>query len=118
MCDTGILRPYISDHNAIFCILKNITLNKRSHAYYKRNLSNKNISKFKKLIRKESWENIYYLSTQNAHTHFQTIIDYYFNEIFKKQIVTITYRNRYPWMTNSLRTKKKNQLGIQALRNP
>ena len=51
MCDTSILRPYISDHNAIFCMLKNITLNKRSHTYYKRNFSNKNISKFKKLIR-------------------------------------------------------------------
>ena len=46
MCDTGILRPYISDHNAIFCMLKNITLNKRSHTYYKRNFSNKNISNF------------------------------------------------------------------------
>ena len=22
MCDVGILRPYISDHHAIFCILK------------------------------------------------------------------------------------------------
>ena len=30
MCDVGILRPYISDHNAIFCILNNITLNKRA----------------------------------------------------------------------------------------
>ena len=46
MCDTGILRPYISDHNAIFCMSNNITLNKRSHTYYKRNFSNKNISTF------------------------------------------------------------------------
>ena len=51
---------------------------------------------------------------------FQSIIDDYFKESFKKQMVTITYRNRYPWMTNSLRTKitNKNKLGIQALRNP
>ena len=47
MCDIGILRPYISDHNAFFCILKNITLNKRTHTCSKRNFSNKNISKFK-----------------------------------------------------------------------
>ena len=48
MCDTGILRPYISDHHAMFCMLKNITLNKISHTYYKRNFSNKNITKLKK----------------------------------------------------------------------
>ena len=48
------------------------------------------------------------------------MIDYYFKESFKKQTVTITYRNRYPWMPNSLRTTitNKNKLGIQALRNP
>ena len=27
MCDVGILRPFISDHKTLFCILKNITLN-------------------------------------------------------------------------------------------
>ena len=46
-CDVGILRPYISDHNAIFCILNDITLNKRAYTCSKRNFSNKNISKLK-----------------------------------------------------------------------
>ena len=119
MCDIGILRLYISDHNAIYCILKNITLNKRTHTCCKRNLSNENISKFKKKLM-QNWENNSDLSTQEAYTYFQTLIDYYCKESFKKQSVTITYRNRYPWMTNSLRTKitKINKLGIQALRNP
>ena len=118
MCDVGILRPYISDHNAIFCILNDITLNKRAYTCYKRNFSNKNISKFKKLMQKESWGNNYYLSTQEAYTYFQTLIDYNFKESFKKQAVTITYRNRYPWMTNSLRNKitEKNKLNLQALK--
>ena len=40
----------------------------------------------------------YYLSTQEACTYFQTLIDYYFKESFQKQTVTITYRNRYSWM--------------------
>ena len=71
-------------------------------------------------MQKESWGNIYYLSTQEAYTYFQTLIDYYFKESFIKQAVTITYRNRYPWMTNSLRTKitEKNKLGLQALKKP
>ena len=56
-------------------------------------------------MQKESWGNNYYLSTQEAYTYFQTLINYYFKESFKKQAVTITYRNRYPWMTNSLRNK-------------
>ena len=56
-------------------------------------------------MQKESWKTNYYLSTQETYTYFQTRIDYYFNESFKKQTVTITYRNRYPWMNNSLRTK-------------
>ena len=62
-------------------------------------------------MQKESWGNNYYLSTQEAYTYFQTLIDYYFKESFKKQAVIITYRNRYPWMNNSLRnkiTEKKN----------
>ena len=62
--------------------------------------------------------NNYYLSTQEAYTYFQTLIDYYFKESFKKQAVTITYINRYPWMTNSLRNKitEKQKLGLQALK--
>ena len=53
MCDVGILCPYIRDHNTIFCILNNITLNKRAYTCSKRNFSNRNISKFKKLMQKE-----------------------------------------------------------------
>ena len=56
-------------------------------------------------MQKESWGNNYYRTTQEAYTYFQTLIDYYFKESFKKQAATITYRNRYPWMTNSLRNK-------------
>ena len=69
-------------------------------------------------MQKKTWENNYYLSTQKAYTCFQTLIDYYFKESFKKQAVTIAYRNRYPWMTNSLHTKitEKNKLGLQALK--
>ena len=71
-------------------------------------------------MQKESWGNIYYLSTQEAYTYFQTLIDYYFKERFIKQAVTITYINCYPWMTNSLRTKitEKNKLVLQALKKP
>ena len=70
------------------------------------------------LMQKESRGNNYYLSTQEACTYFKILIDYYFKESFKNKTVTIKYRNRYSWMTNSLRTKKQTKLGIQALRNP
>ena len=61
------------------------------------------------------WGKNYYLSTQEAYTYFQTLIDYYFNDI-KKQAVTITYRNRYPWMTNTLHTKIAEN-SLQPLKN-
>ena len=54
---------------------------------------------------REAWTNIYYSGTQEAYTEFQEIINSYFDKSFKKEVVTLTYKNRYPWMTNSLRNK-------------
>ena len=35
-------------------------------------------------------------------TEFQQIINSHFDKSFKKQTFTLTYKNRYPWMTNSI----------------
>ena len=63
---------------------------------------------------------MYYSGTQKAFTEFQGIINSYFDKSFQKQTFTITYKNRYPWMTNSLRQKiaEKNKLGLKALKHP
>ena len=105
MCESGILRPFISDHNAVFCVLNDTTVFNDKHAYIKRNFCKRNISKFCKFLKNELWNNIYYSGTQEAFTEFQLLINNHFNKSFNKQTFTLTYKNRYPWMTNSLRTK-------------
>ena len=105
MCDVGILRPYISDHNAIFCVLSDTTVSNDQHSCIKRNFCRKNISKFRKYLKNESWDNIYYSGTQKAFTEFQGLINLYFDKSFKKHTFTLTYKNLHPWMTNLLRNK-------------
>ena len=68
-------------------------------------ISAENISKFRKYLKDESWDNIDYSGTHKAFTDFQGLINSYFDKCFQKQTFTITYKNRYPWMTNSLRNK-------------
>ena len=44
-CKSGILRVAISDHYAIFCINKSVTINNAKQTVTKREFSNKNIAK-------------------------------------------------------------------------
>ena len=105
MCEVGILRPYISDHNAIFCVLYDTTVFNDQHSCIKHNFCRIFFSKLRKYLTNEAWANIYYSGTQEAFTEFQEIINTYFDKSFKKEVFTLTYKNRYPWMTNSLRDK-------------
>ena len=60
-----------------------------------------------------------YSGTQEDFTEFQRLINSHFNKSFKKQTFTLTYKNRYPWMTNSLRTKiTEKKLGLKSMKNP
>ena len=60
---------------------------------------------FGKYLTNEAWANIYYSGTQEAFPEFQEIITTHFNKSFKKEVFTFTYKNCYPWMTNSLRNR-------------
>ena len=75
---------------------------------------------FVNFLMNEVWNNIYYSGTREAFTEFQRLINNHFNKSFNKQTFTLTYKNRYPWMTNSLRTKiaEKNKLGLKSIKNP
>ena len=115
MCESGILRPFISDHNAVFCVLNDTTVFNDKHVYIKRNFCKRNISKLCTFLKNKLWNNIYYSGTQESFTEFQRLINNDFNKSFNKQTFTVTYKNRYPWMTNSLRTKiaGKKQIGLK-----
>ena len=111
-------RPFISDHNAVFCVLNDTTVYNDKHSYIKRNFCKRDISKFCKFLKIELWNDIYYSGTQEAFTEFQRLINSHFDKSFKKQTFTLTYKNRYPWMINSLRTKitGKNKLGLKSMK--
>ena len=119
MCDVGILCPYISDHHAIFCILKTHKSPKVSQSFTKRNLCEKNIARFNRSLQRETWDLVYTQGTQKGFTWFQRSVNLLFDKFFNKQTYPITYRNRYLWMTNELRAKimEKNKLGQQVSKN-
>ena len=113
MCDFGILRPYISDHHAIFCILKIEKSHNKPQTFTKRNFCDKNIARCNQCLQSETGDLVYTQDTHKGFTWFQGLVDLYFEKCFQKQIYTITYKYRYPWMTNELRANilKKNKLG-------
>ena len=96
MCDVGILRPYITDHNAIGCILKNITLNKRTHTVLYATFQIKTFLNLKNECKKNLGKIIIILvRRKHRHTFFHTLIGYYFKEMFNKlsqsHIKTVTH---------------------------
>ena len=117
---SGILRFSISDHYAIFCISNTIKMTVDKQTITKRNFSQKAISRFTKCVRSQSWISLDSLDTQNAFSWFQRVIDLHFEEHFPKQTITMSYKNRLPWLTEKLRTqiKDKNSMHIQVMRNP
>ena len=106
ICDVGILRPYISDN--------------KPQTFTKRNYCEKNIARFNQCLLSETWDLVYTQDTKKGFTWLQGLVDLFFDKCFPKQTYTITYKNRYPGMTNELRANilKKNKLGQEGLKNP
>ena len=53
MCESGILRPFISDHNTVFCVSNDTTVFNDKHAYINRHFCSRNITKFGKFLKNE-----------------------------------------------------------------
>ena len=87
----------------------------------KSDFSQKNISKFKKHLKRENWEPVYNtVGANNAFSLFQDIINTSVSKIFPEKMHKITYENRYPWMSNSLRQsiREKNSLSLDYMLAP
>ncbi len=121
MCDVGILRPDISDHHAIFCMIK-YTMSKRDKSILtKRHFTKKNIAIFRAYLREITWNCVLYAnSTQESFTCFQGVIDLYFEKSFPKQTFTMNYETRLSWMTDILRKdiSLKNKLHVISINCP
>ena len=85
----------------------------------KRSFCERNVSQFIHYLKKETWDIAYEQSTQLSFTWFQGVFDLFFDKCFKKRSFKVTYQNRYPWMTNDLRTRitTKNKLGYDVFRD-
>ena len=64
-----------------------------------------NITIFFKYLMNESWDIVYTEGAQKAFTWFQGVMDLFFDNSFQKRILTMTYRNRFNWMTKNMRTQ-------------
>ena len=94
--------------------------NNKQNTIIKRNLCDKNVEHFISYLTNETWDIVYEGDAQKAFMWFQGLIDLFFDKCFPKQSHILTYRNRYKWMTNKLRTQisEKKILGYQAFCNP
>ena len=124
LCDVGIIRTYISDHHAILCVLDTVIPvpqhNNKQNTVIKINLCDRNVAQFICYLTNEKWGIIYEENAQKTFMWFQELINLFFNKCFPRQSHILTYRNRYRWMPNKLRTQisEKNRLGYQAFCNP
>ena len=84
MCDVGILCPYITDHHAIFCILK--THKSQSLSL----LLNITYARFIRNLQRETWDLVYTQGTQKGFTWFQRSVNLLFDKCFNKQTYPIT----------------------------
>ena len=85
MCESGILRPFISDHNAVFCVLNDTTVFNDKHAYINVTSATETSTKFSKFLKNELWNNINYSGTHEAFTEFQLLINNHFNKTSNKK---------------------------------
>ena len=114
----GILKVSISDHYAIFCILKYATIQDKTKIVKQRNFGEKNIATFTTRLNNENWDFVFMSEcAQSAFSRFQSVIDLHFSTVFKMQTRTINYKNRHPWMTDALRAqiKLKNVMHSRAI---
>ena len=120
ICDVGILRPYISDHHGIFCVMNSEKSRDIKQSYVKRNFTKISIKEFIRCINRKIWDVIYHCDIQTAFTRFQDVYNLNFEKCFPKKTYMINYKNRHPWMTANLRSLiiEKNRLRLLSHKNP
>ena len=102
-CKSGILTTDISDHFFVFGIFNNLKVKPLVNQIKKREFSQKNVSKFNKVLITSNWYNIYsLLNTQDAFSNFYITFTECFNSCFPEVTVKINYKNRNTWMSKSL----------------
>ena len=86
-----------------------------------RNCSKKNISRFRKILKANTWEDVY--SQEDAQSAFTNFIDFIvrsFNECCPMETIKIKYNNRHEWISGELKDqiKEREKLYINSVKHP
>ena len=121
-CNSGVIKFMTqSDHYPVFTIRNDNEPPKRKTHIMKRNHSYKNIASFKKCVNKINWNTFNsILSIQPAFTLFMNIIVDIFKECFPTESTKINYKNRNPWINESLKSEiqVRDKLFVQSKKHP
>ena len=118
---SGLLTTDITDHFAIFHVLRTLKDKESDLFFWKRCLNTENKRKFSELISNERWiETLNNEEAQLSFTAFQAKLKNIYDSAFPKIKVKMRYSNRKPWLSDELREeiKKKNKLFAKSKRYP
>ena len=107
-CTSGVLKFFSqSDHYPIFTTRNIVKTTKPKIQRSRRNHSIKNISLFKKNIRR-NWQELYDMDNINtAFTSFSNYMTSTFQKCFPIETIKINHKNKNPWINQSLRNEIK-----------
>ena len=81
-----------------------------------RNFSEKNISNFRKLLKKYDWTDLYNIKDANlAFCNFMCNFKSYFDHCFPLQKIKINYKNRNPWISKEIKDAIKERKKLLSI---
>ena len=111
----GILYSDITDHYPIFCIDYRKFPVPKEERIVRRNLSQRNISKFKEMIAHTKWNDVSLSTdTQVAYSLFFNRLSNIYNECFPIRTIKKSYNNRKPWITECISKSINNKNKLMA----
>ena len=111
-----------TDHMPIFSIRNVCKEIIKGEAFkLKRNFGNQNVSKFRKMLKNQNWNNVFSEEcVQTAFSEFMKIVTSSFNECCPLEKVKIIYKNRQDWVTKELKAdmKKREEMFKLSKKDP
>ena len=109
----GILLNDITDHFPVFFISRHNSIKNNDEYIWKRIYSEKNLHLFNNMLTNSSLNDIFSITDcQDAMSKFHSILREAHDTCFPLKKINITYHNKKPWLSDSLKKsiKKKNNL--------
>jgi hypothetical protein len=120
---SGVLITDMADHFGIFCIFETQSDSNLPKYVYKRSFKEKNMTKFRQLIKQYDFSDIYLQTNPNdAYNIFLKIVQTFYEQSFPKKqtLISKKYIKREPWVTKGLLTSSINKAKLhkKKLSNP